>query len=188
MANLLKYALLLAADLAIIGCVVHYCFRTLHWHTPFEEPHYRTPKLEKLKQYSYYAVVLLGFALALYGSLIFLFSWMPHRWHDEDGMWEATSISILGAFWGTLALLSGLGKTADKIFKLKFREAKAEAFQKLIEQELDQFGWALRHPEQHKIEEAEKSRTIYDENARVCRNLVSSFRMALSERSNRNPT
>jgi hypothetical protein len=200
MASLVKYAFLLVADLVIIGCVVHYILRMLHWHAPFEERFLRYRKFEELKLNSYYAVVLLGISLTLYGSLIFLFSWMPHQWatYSEEGnpILISTMLSILGALFGTPALLVGLERTASKISELTFREAKAEAFQKLIKQELDQFGRVLRHSEleaellvklENKIEEAEKSRTIYPEDAGVCRNLLSTLRMALSERPNRHP-
>ena len=38
MANLVKYALFLAADAAIIGCVVHFFVRMLHSHRPIDWP------------------------------------------------------------------------------------------------------------------------------------------------------
>lgn len=186
MANLARYSLLLVADSVIIGCLVHYCLSTLYWHvpTPLGVPHYslRT-RFERLKAYSYVGLVLLSFGFALYGSLIFLFSWMPHRWasYDEDGdpIWIATGLAGMGALAGAVALADGLEKTVDKVSKLRM----AEAFEKLIKQEVDQLGAAypkltadLLAKLEHQIEAAVNTRTIYIEDARVCRDLLDIFR------------
>jgi hypothetical protein len=57
---------------------------------------------------------MISFGLAVYGALVFLFSWMPHRWvsYSEDGdpMWMAANLAGLGAFFGVIALLQFLMK------------------------------------------------------------------------------
>jgi len=134
MANLLEYGLLLTADLVIIGCVVHYFVTALHWHSlPIDEAwrHRSTlARLDKLKMYSYYAVLWVGIGLALYGSLRFLFSWMPHRWVDDNGNWIGMFPSIMGAFFGMGALVSGLGQTVDKDFKIAILREECRGFRK----------------------------------------------------------
>jgi hypothetical protein len=203
MPALVKYALLSAADLMIIGVLVHYFLAMLHWYTPpFEQPYrdrYRTPtRVEKLKKYSYFAVLFVGTFLALYGALSFLFSWMPHRWgtFDDDGEWTTTAhgLSMLGAFVGMFTLLFGLEKTVEKvseISELKLRQSKSEAFCKLLQREVGHFGRMLAYPEtaaadhlarvEQEIEEAEKSGTVYYEDARICRDLVGTLRRAMTE-------
>lgn len=193
MPALIKYALLLAADLTIIGCLVHYFFATLHWYTPpFERPDRNPPELEKLTAYSYYVVVCVSAFLSLFGALSFLFSWMPHRWGTYDeGEWTttATALSMLGAFYGTILLVGGLGKTAKKVSDLQLRQTRAEAFYRLLQREVGHFGSILRHPEsaadrfaktEQEIEEAERTQAIFVEDARVCRDLVAVLRRATS--------
>jgi hypothetical protein len=92
MPSLIKYVLLLQADLTIIGCILHCFISMLRGRAPFQ----RDPVFiwgydrRSLLAYSYYGVTILSIGLALYGALIFLFSWMPHRWvvygEDSDGI------------------------------------------------------------------------------------------------------
>jgi hypothetical protein len=173
MANLVKYILLLAADLVIIGCLVRYCLSTLHWHVPTllgARGYSLRTSFERLKAYSYVGLVLLSFVLAVYGSLIFLFSWMPRS--DNVVGW-----SWIGAFVGAVALVSGLENTVEKASKLQM----AEAFEGLIKQEVDQIrGRELITADllaklEQQIEAAVNNRTIYIEDARVCRDLLDIF-------------
>jgi len=185
MANLFMYTLLFAADLAIIGFVTHYFVKTLHWHMPSYAPQSTAPTLEKLKINGYYLIVLMGVGLALYGALIFLFSWMPRQWvnYDEDGdpIWVAQWLASLGAFFGAFALLGALEKAPElqkQISRLQDHVTKAEAFNKLIRREIDQYSWITRMPEtdrqnsfvrlDREIDEAK----IFAEDARVCRDLL----------------
>jgi hypothetical protein len=157
MPNVIKYSLLLVADLAIIGFIVHFTLSMMRGSNPADErlTRQRHPgKLDKLTAYSYFVAVLLSFGLALYGALLFLFSWMPYEWlhYDEDGdeYWMTSWLAGMGALFGTGFLLSGLEKTKAKILELgdlQLREAKAKAFEKQIKNELDQIRWILPHSE-----------------------------------------
>jgi hypothetical protein len=156
MPSVIKHSLLLVADLAIIGFIVHYTLSMLRGSNAVEErlTRQRHPgKLDKLTAYSYYGAVLLSFGLALYGALLFLLSWMPYDWlhYDEDGDdGSAVQLAVMGAFFGTGFLLSGLEKTKAKILELgrsQLREAKARAFENLIKKELYEIRWILPHSE-----------------------------------------
>ena len=208
MPNLIKYAALFIAVLIIIGVLVHYCLAKLYWHTPLDNvSHYDATKIEKLKSYSYYAVVFLGTFLVLHSALDFLFSWMPHRWgvHDEDGEWRTTAelLSMLGAFFGMLALLFGFEITVEKISELqsrqtelRSRQTKADAFKKMIAKELSNFARISKFPAkdaadsfvklEQEIDEAEKTFVIYREDANVGRQLIDVFRRAYVPPSEQN--
>jgi hypothetical protein len=155
MPSVIKYSLFVLADLAILGFIVHYTLSMLRGQTSLMErlDRMRHPgTFDKLKVGSYYVAVLLSFGLALYGALVFLFSWMPYEWlhYDQDGdeYWMASWLAGMGAFFGTGFLLYGLEKTNAKILKLgdlQLGEAKERAFVKLIKNELDQIRWILSH-------------------------------------------
>ncbi len=193
MPNLVKYALFLAADVAIIGCVTHYCFMKLHWHLPSFPPF--KDRFHTLTNNSYCTIVVLGVALALYGSLSFLFSWMPQEWieYDEDGnaIWIAETLSTVGAFFGMIGLLSGLEHSSNKLSELQIRAAKSAEFEKLIKRELNEIRWIVRDPEmaakvlrtlELEIREADKKRLIYNDDAGVCLNMLGIFQTAISQR------
>jgi hypothetical protein len=148
----------------------------------------------ELLLYSYLGAVALSVGLALYGSLIFLFSWMPHRWvtygEEGDPIWKAALLSGMGAFFGTGALLDGLIKAQAKISELdrwKLHAEKKRAFEELIKHELAEIGSMLRYSAlerdvfvrlERKIDEAEKVHKIYPGDAEVCRDLLATFRTA----------
>jgi hypothetical protein len=157
-------------------------------------------RLEKLKTYSYFAVLVIGIGLALYGALSFLFSWMPHRWgsYDEEGEWTTTamSLSLFGAFIGLFGLLSSLEKTAAKVSELQkkvsdlqLRQTMAASFDKLLQREVAAFASILAYPEtaatrlakiEQEIKEAESTRAVFLDDARICRDLVDTFRQAMN--------
>lgn len=113
MPALIKYAMLLVADLTIIGCVAQYLFQVLQRHTPSKElPPHHYKKWEKLA-----GIAALGGVLALYGAFSLLFSWIPRRWGYAEEM--GVTLTIL-AFFGTAWLLDHLKKTAVKISELQF--------------------------------------------------------------------
>src|SRR5215471_17003208 len=142
MPSVIKYTLFLLADLAIVGCIVHYGYSTLTVSGSVALDNFARrsessfpKKYDKLKMNSYFVAGFISLGLALYGVLVFLFSWMPHRWvsYDDDGdpMWMAANLAGLGAFFGAVALLQFLMKTHGKfleLHRLQLRQAKADAF------------------------------------------------------------
>lgn len=197
MPSLIKYAFFLAADLVIIGSLIHFTFSMCYGSTALEKLATRTMRQETKGGYVYWAVVFLAVGIALYGALIFLFSWMPHRWvaytEDGDPMWKAETLAGTLTLFGTMAFIQGLTHAHSRILELsesQSREEKAKAFKGLIEGELHLFAELLHYPEmyeafeqfalrlEHKIDEAERKFEIFPDNARVCRSLLATFRMA----------
>jgi hypothetical protein len=201
MPALVKYALLSVADLTITGVLVHYLLARLRWYTPIFTPPYEIyygisnfgdfSYFDRLKRISYCAVVVVGIFISLYGAFDFLFSWMPHGWggYDEDGEWQSTAshYSALGAFFGGVALLSGLEITAEKVSELQRRQSESEAFNKLLRRAVARFG----RPEtaadhfaklEQEIDKAESSGAVCFDDARICDDLISIFRLAMKEK------
>jgi hypothetical protein len=201
MPSVIKYSLFVLADLAIIGFIIHFGYSTLtvQGSIALERSARRRKfptRFDKLKEGSYYVAVFLSLGLALYGVLVFLFSWMPHQWvsYDEDGdrpMWMAANLAGIGAFFGAVALMSFLMKTHGQfleLHRLQQRQAKADAFDKLLNYELTQIRLMLQRSGgldadvpvwiERAIDKAEKDHTIFDEDAEVCRDLLNIFRMA----------
>ena len=151
MANLIKYTLLLAGDLIFISCVVHFFVNRVCWHIPSKYVDWSTSKREKFEHYAYFWAVLIGLGLAIYGAVLFLFSWMPHRWvsYSEDGdpIWWAELLAGNAAFFGALSLGHYIEKSADAFSKLQNQCTKAETFREIIEDELRQLSFVLRQPE-----------------------------------------
>jgi hypothetical protein len=155
MPSLIKYVLFLAADLMIIGCLIHFTYSTLYGRTELEQfarraySSFRT-RGDEIKVYSYYVVVFLSGGLALYGALLFLFSWMPHRWvtysDDGDPTWNAEMFAFMGAVAGTLALMQGLLHAYAKILELHRAQPRHKKFEDLIKRELSQIDSMLRYP------------------------------------------
>jgi hypothetical protein len=204
MPPLVKYALLSAADLTIIGVLVHYLLARLHWHTPIFTPldkHYGNTKLgdlpyfDQLKRISYCAVVGVGIFIGLHGAFDLLFSWMPHGWgsYDEDGEWVSTAgyWAMACTLFGGAVLLGGLEETAKKVSELHLRQSKSEAFDKLLKREVEHFRSILRYPEtaadhfaklEQEIEQAQRSDAVDFGDARICDDLISIFRLAMKEK------
>ena len=196
MPSVIKYTLLLAADLVIIGCLVHFTFCTLRGSTALEEFTARSQassaRFDKLKAYSYFVVVLLGFGLALCGALIFLFSWMPDRWVTlgKDLMWIPEGLLGTGVLFGTVALTQQLTKTHAKLLELhhsQLRLRKVNSFEQLIKRELAQIGRMLRRSKLEadalvglgrEIDEAEEGHKIYPQHVELCREMLDLFRIA----------
>jgi hypothetical protein len=204
MPALAKYALLSVADLTIIGVLVHYFLARLLWYTPIFTPldkNYGKTKFshlsffEQLKRISYFAVVVVGIFICLYGAFDLLFSWMPHRWgsYTEDGEWESTAsyLSGLGALSGGVMLIGGLEAMAEKVSELQLRQSKSKAFNELIKREVAHFGWTYRSPEiaadhlaklEQEIEQAQRSGAVDFEDARICGDLIGIVRWAMKEK------
>jgi hypothetical protein len=206
MPALAKYALLSVADLTIIGILVHYLLARLYWYTPVFTPPYQSYRyggsnfgdlsyFDRLKRISYFAVVVAGIFIGLYGAFDLLFSWMPHGWgsYDEDGEWRssASELSGLCAFFGGITLLGGLENAAEKVSELQLRQSKSEAFNTLLKCEVEHFGSILRWPEtaadhfaklEQEIDKAERSRAVCFDDARICRDLIGIFRWAMKEK------
>jgi hypothetical protein len=192
MPSVIKYSLFVLADVAIIGCIVHFGYSTL---TPrasiaLEEFMARSSRpgstrIDQLKGGSYLLAVFISLALAMYGSLRFLFAWTPN----------AGELSAFTAFMGTIASMGFvLTNTKADLYRSQLREAKEEAFKKLIRTALTGIGPIARHPELEanrlaslkcEIDEAEKSRTIYEEDAALCRYLLNVFEAASRDHSAR---
>jgi hypothetical protein len=216
MPDLVKYALLSLADLTIIGVLFHYLLARLRWYTPVFTPldkHYGNTKFrhlsyfDQLKRISYFAVVVVGLFICLHGAFDLLFSWMPHRWgrYTEEGEWVTSvrALSMLGAFFGGVALLAGLENTAEKVSKLQ----KLEAFYVLLKSEVGHFESILRWPTaarirptaadldrridrlaadhiakvEQEIKEAKRSGAVCFDDARICDDLIGIFRLAMKE-------
>ena len=201
-----KYALLSAIDLVIIGVLVHYLLARLRWYTPVFTPPYQRywhggsnfrdlSYFDRLKRISYFAVVVVGIFICLHGAFDLLFSWMPHRWgsYDEDGEWLSTAsyLSGLFAFFGAVALIGGLEAMAEKVSELQLRQSKSKALNELIKREVAHFGSILRWPEteadhfaklEQEIEQAQRSGAVDFEDARICGDLIGIFRWAMKEK------
>jgi hypothetical protein len=196
MPSLIKYFLFLLADIAIIGCILHFVISMLRGHDPFgRDPVFiwGRDRREFLAR-SYYFAVMLSVGLALYGSLIFLFLWMPHRWvtygEEGDPEWIARVLSALGAFAGMGAFMHSLTTAQAKISELddwKLHAEKERAFEWLIRAELTQIGLMIRSAEretdvfarlERNIDKAEKGYKINRRDSEVCRDMLSAFRAA----------
>jgi hypothetical protein len=159
MPSLIKYFLFLLADIAIIGCILHFVISMLRGHDPFgRDPVFiwGRDRREFLAR-SYYFAVMLSVGLALYGSLIFLFLWTPHRWviygEEGDPEWIARVLSALGAFAGMGAFMHSLTTAQAKI---------TDVFARL----------------ERNIDKAEKGYKINRRDSEVCRDMLSAFRAA----------
>jgi hypothetical protein len=199
MPDLVKYALLLAVDLTIIGVLVHYFLARLHWYTPVLTPpitsdFYNLSSFDQLKRFSYFAVVVVGILIGLHGAFDLLFEWMPPGWggYNEDDEWVSTAShwSSLCAFFAGVALLGSLEKTAEKVSELQLRQSKSEAFNELLKREVAHLGSMLRHSEtsadhfakvKQEIEQAQRSGAVDFEDARICGDLISIFRLAMKQ-------
>jgi hypothetical protein len=148
---------------------------------------------DRLKRISYFAVVVAGILIGLHGAFDLLFSWMPHGGYDEDGEWQsvASNYSVLGAFFGGVALLGGLENNAEKVSELQRRQSESEAFNKLLRRELAHFESILSYPEsaadhfakvEQEIEQAQRSGAVCLDDARICDDLISIFRLAMKEK------
>jgi hypothetical protein len=123
MTNLIKYALLAAADLVLIGFATTYVVQCLMGHRPFMS-YDSVYGFAKFKRNLHVGVVFLGIGLILYGGFLFLLSWMPHQWvsYDDEGddpIWMATVIAVFLAFFGSLWLIPKFEEVADTISKSK---------------------------------------------------------------------
>jgi hypothetical protein len=133
--TILKDALFLMFDIAIIGCAVSFFYMCLFKPTDFVElkqkagaPLYRLRGLPwrdfqayrlRVNAIAYLLMAWLGVGLCLYGGLIRLFAWFPRFWVTEDGIWMAQGISALLAFMGSMALIEITMGTAHKLNDLK---------------------------------------------------------------------
>jgi hypothetical protein len=120
---------------------------------------------------------------------------MPHEWNGFGEASAAGMLAFLGAFWGAMLLLHGPEKTNAKILKLdrlQLQQAKANNFElliklelaELIKLELAEIGRTPQQPDPllrlaHLIDEAEKRQTIDPQHAKLGRQLLNVFRMAV---------
>lgn len=189
MPSVIKYTLFLLADVAIIWLIVHFTLSMLRGGEAFQR--FMAGNGGSFNKYSFYTLaVLLSFGFALYGALLFLFSWMPHWWLYGEG-WMAQLLAGLGAFWGAFALPYFLKETQAKFLELRRSKLRAKAFETRLPEFAGCFG---KYPEQdafarlkREIDEAEKSHTMYQEDIEVCRYLLAVFRKSHVARSDAAP-
>jgi len=189
MPSVIWYGLLLAADIAIIGLIVNFTLSMLRGGAAFQR--FMAGNGGEFNKYSFYTLaVLFSFGFALYGALLFLFSWMPHWWLYGEG-WMAQLLAGLGAFWGAFALPYFLKETQAKFLELHRSKLQLKAFETRLPEFAGCFG---KYPEQdafarlkREIDEGEKSHTMYQEDVEVCRYLLHIFRKAHVARSDAAP-
>jgi hypothetical protein len=118
--NLIRYVLFFVADIVLIGCLVSYFYMTMH--DPVRLALFDTQSGRT--DYRYYAWLIacwIGFAIFIYHGVAFLFSWMPWGGYDEDDEFRTWAQYLAGtaAFFGSMAMMEGLTKTAHKFNELE---------------------------------------------------------------------
>jgi hypothetical protein len=124
----IKYLLYSGADLVLIGVPTFYvasCLSKPQSLVLFEAQasDRLNGKISAIKVYSVFILSLVAIGIFLYHGLSFLFSWMPDSWghYNEDDDFETTAeaFALLGALFGSIALMLGLENAAHKTAKLE---------------------------------------------------------------------
>jgi hypothetical protein len=124
----IKYLLFSGADLVLIGVTTFYvtiCLSKPQSLVLFEAQ--ASDRLNgKIPHIKVYSVILLSWiviGIFLYRGFSFMFSWMPDSWghYNEDDDFETTAEALAGlsAFFGSIAVMSGLTNAAHKTAKLE---------------------------------------------------------------------
>lgn len=143
----MRYLLYFAADVALVGVVVHCIVMCLlrpidvvQWEQSFGRRLQKTigPKyLAMLAGPLAYALCLLvGLGIIIHSGTTFLFSWLPRGWVDGDGMWLGEFFSSLLTFAGVGGLLGLIKDSADRRYELEAAHAVQEHSRAHFEKQL----------------------------------------------------
>ncbi len=124
--NVIKYVLFFVADIVLIGCAASFVYMGLYHPTRLAhldtERTWRSEKYGMFKYLAWLTLAMIGIGICIYHGLAFLFSWMPHSWgtYDEEGEFQtwAEGLAGIGAFLGSLAIITGFVEAAHKFNKL----------------------------------------------------------------------